>query len=185
MILVAPERIGAQLLPASRRSVQQPSPFGDGMEEQGIRMVEHRQVEAPAGETGLERRQDACLPIVAVGNFGQEDGQIEVTLRMDGAGDGRSELDDELDAIRVRDVAQPVAAGPPSLPVYHGTILAIQEHLADLPPWLALAGNYLGRLGVARLLELSREAAARVIARQAEPPRRVSDPGVSGGASIG
>jgi oxygen-dependent protoporphyrinogen oxidase len=57
------------------------------------------------------------------------------------------------------------AGGPPSLPVYDRTVLTVQERLADLPPWLALAGNYLGRLGVARLLDLSREAAERVARR--------------------
>ena len=63
---------------------------------------------------------------------------------------------------------RPIAFGPPrpgpppALPVYDAMILTIQERLPDLPPWLALAGNYLGRLGVARLLDLSREAAARV-----------------------
>jgi hypothetical protein len=51
------------------------------------------------------------------------------------------------------------------LPVYDRTVLTVQERLADLPPWLALAGNYLGRLGVARLLDLSREAAERVARR--------------------
>jgi oxygen-dependent protoporphyrinogen oxidase len=57
----------------------------------------------------------------------------------------------------------PARAGPPpSLPVYDRTILTIQERLSDLPPWLALAGNYLGRLGVAKLLDLSREAAERI-----------------------
>lgn len=66
---------------------------------------------------------------------------------------------------------RPVAFGParagatPSLPVYDQTVLTVQERLADLPPWLALAGNYLGRLGVARLLDLSREAAERVARR--------------------
>ena len=54
------------------------------------------------------------------------------------------------------------AGSPPLLPVYDGTILTIQERMADLPPWLALAGNYLGRLGVAKLLDVAREAADRV-----------------------
>ncbi len=48
------------------------------------------------------------------------------------------------------------------LPVYDGTILTVQERLAELPPWLTLAGNYLGRLGVAKLLDVAREAAARI-----------------------
>jgi oxygen-dependent protoporphyrinogen oxidase len=62
---------------------------------------------------------------------------------------------------------RPLAFGPPrpgphpALPVYDGTVLTIRQRLGDLPPWLAVAGNYLGRLGVARLLDLAREAAAR------------------------
>ncbi len=57
----------------------------------------------------------------------------------------------------------PRAGGPATLPVYDATVLTVQERLTELPPWLALAGNYLGRLGVARLLELSTEAAARLL----------------------
>lgn len=60
-------------------------------------------------------------------------------------------------------VAPPRPGPPPSLPVYDRTVLTIKERLSELPPWLALAGNYLGRLGVARLLDLSRESAERLV----------------------
>ncbi|HVW05406.1 MAG TPA: FAD-dependent oxidoreductase [Vicinamibacterales bacterium] len=40
----------------------------------------------------------------------------------------------------------------PALPVYDTSILAIRRHLPDLPPWLRLAGNYTGQIGVAALL---------------------------------
>jgi hypothetical protein len=36
--------------------------------------------------------------------------------------------------------------------------------LKTLPPWLGLAGNYLGRIGAASLIEVSEEAATRVLA---------------------
>jgi oxygen-dependent protoporphyrinogen oxidase len=65
----------------------------------------------------------------------------------------------------------PRPGSPPSLPVYDHTVLIIKERLADLPPRLALAGNYLGRLGVARLLDLSREAAERLAGALSTPGR--------------
>jgi hypothetical protein len=81
---------------------------------------------------------------------------------------------------------RPMAMGPsrggapPALPVYDEAIRRVQERLGDLPPWLALAGNYLGRLGVSRLLDVSREAADRVTAfaraATAGPPQPSSVP---------
>jgi protoporphyrinogen oxidase len=50
----------------------------------------------------------------------------------------------------------------PALPVYSAAIDDVRRRLGDLPPWLALAGNYLGRLGVAKLLDVAAEAAARL-----------------------
>jgi oxygen-dependent protoporphyrinogen oxidase len=50
----------------------------------------------------------------------------------------------------------------PALPVYNDAVLAVRERLADLPPWLGLAGNFVGRLGVATLLEVAEGAAQRV-----------------------
>lgn len=41
----------------------------------------------------------------------------------------------------------------PALPIYGASILDIRRHKDDLPPWLAVAGNYLGAIGVAALLE--------------------------------
>jgi len=52
----------------------------------------------------------------------------------------------------------------PALPVYSAAILDVRDRLADLPSWLALSGNYLGRIGVSRLLEIGEEAAARLAA---------------------
>ncbi len=64
--------------------------------------------------------------------------------------------------------AAPIAAyvtkRAPGLPVYGPAIADVERRLADLPPWLALAGNYLGRIGVARLLEISQDAADRLTA---------------------
>jgi protoporphyrinogen oxidase len=55
-----------------------------------------------------------------------------------------------------------VARFASALPLYGDEITAIRARLADLPAWLALAGNYLGRLGAARLLDVAREAADRI-----------------------
>jgi oxygen-dependent protoporphyrinogen oxidase len=51
---------------------------------------------------------------------------------------------------------------PEAIPIYDRAILGVAPAIQSLPPWLALAGNYLGRIGVAALLEQSAAAAARV-----------------------
>jgi oxygen-dependent protoporphyrinogen oxidase len=51
---------------------------------------------------------------------------------------------------------------PAAIPVYDAAIRHVAPALGSLPPWLALAGNYLGRIGVAALLEQGRAAAGRV-----------------------
>ena len=51
---------------------------------------------------------------------------------------------------------------PAAIPVYDQAILdGARRALASLPPWLALAGNYLGQIGVAALLDQAAAAAAR------------------------
>jgi len=57
-------------------------------------------------------------------------------------------------------IALHLTSWPNALPVYDHAILDVKAKLADRPPWLALAGNYLGRLGVAALLEQAEEAAS-------------------------
>lgn len=49
-----------------------------------------------------------------------------------------------------------------ALPVYGLAVLDAREAERALPPGVVLAGNYLGRLGVSKLLEVSTEAAARL-----------------------
>jgi oxygen-dependent protoporphyrinogen oxidase len=51
---------------------------------------------------------------------------------------------------------------PQALPLYGPGVLDIQARLTELPPWLALAGNYMGRLGASKLLDVAGEAAARI-----------------------
>lgn len=51
----------------------------------------------------------------------------------------------------------------PALPVYGTSILTIRERLHDLPPWLALSGNYLTR-GVSGLLEQAETAVTALTA---------------------
>lgn len=53
---------------------------------------------------------------------------------------------------------------PEAIPIYDHAIRGVAPALESLPPWLGLAGNYLGRIGVAALLERSEAAAARVTA---------------------
>jgi oxygen-dependent protoporphyrinogen oxidase len=48
------------------------------------------------------------------------------------------------------------------LPVYGPPVLRMSEAVHDTPPWLTLAGNYLGDIGVADLLAGAEAAACRV-----------------------
>jgi len=51
---------------------------------------------------------------------------------------------------------------PEAIPLYDAAIRKVVPALASLPPWLGVAGNYLGRIGVAALLEQAEVAADRV-----------------------
>jgi protoporphyrinogen/coproporphyrinogen III oxidase len=51
---------------------------------------------------------------------------------------------------------------PHAIPVYDAAIAALEGALPSLPPAIALAGNYLGRIGVAALLAVAEDAANRV-----------------------
>ena len=51
---------------------------------------------------------------------------------------------------------------PRAIPVYDNAVTALRQGLDRLPSTVALAGNYLGRIGVAALLEGAERAAARV-----------------------
>jgi protoporphyrinogen/coproporphyrinogen III oxidase len=51
-----------------------------------------------------------------------------------------------------------------AIPVYDRTILYLKRELPALPDWLALAGNYLGTIGIAALLVRAESAAARLTA---------------------
>lgn len=53
-----------------------------------------------------------------------------------------------------------------AVPVYDSAILDVKRAAADLPPGIALAGNYLGQIGVAALLDLAKAAADRLTARR-------------------
>lgn len=66
---------------------------------------------------------------------------------------------------RDRPAESHITRWPQAVPVYNEAILEIQQALGALPPWLALAGNYLGQIGVAALLEHGAAAAARLTRR--------------------
>jgi protoporphyrinogen/coproporphyrinogen III oxidase len=51
---------------------------------------------------------------------------------------------------------------PAALPVYGHAVAAAQDQLGELPGWLLLAGNYLGRLGVSKLVDVASEIAAAI-----------------------
>ena len=55
-----------------------------------------------------------------------------------------------------------VTRWPAAIPVYDQGIRALASAAESLPSWLGLAGNYLGRIGVAALLEQAEVAASRV-----------------------
>jgi oxygen-dependent protoporphyrinogen oxidase len=51
---------------------------------------------------------------------------------------------------------------PQAIPVYDAAVLDLMKELSALPPWIALAGNYLGRIGVAALLDQAASAVSRI-----------------------
>lgn len=61
-----------------------------------------------------------------------------------------------------RPLASHITRWPEAIPVYNGQIVRAAEQQSALPSWLALAGNYLGKIGVAALLEQAEQAANRV-----------------------
>jgi oxygen-dependent protoporphyrinogen oxidase len=56
-----------------------------------------------------------------------------------------------------------------AIPLYGMEIATIRDDLRTLPPWLALAGNYMGRLGVSKLVDVAAEAADRIARYNAVP----------------
>jgi len=66
--------------------------------------------------------------------------------------------------------AAPVAVYPTrrprALPVYDRQITKMAQLLDELPPWLALSGNYLGQIGVSTLLARAETTVASLVARQ-------------------
>lgn len=63
---------------------------------------------------------------------------------------------------RDQPVASHISRWPHAIPVYDTAVIDVKSMLGALPPWLSLAGNYLGQIGVAALLELGEAAAARL-----------------------
>lgn len=59
-------------------------------------------------------------------------------------------------------LAAHITRWPAAIPVYGNELLEAGRTLDELPPWLALAGNYTGKIGVAALLAGAEAAAVRV-----------------------
>ena len=62
-----------------------------------------------------------------------------------------------------RPVAVYITPRPDALPLYDAAVLRVAAAVEDLPATLALAGNYLGSLGVSRLVDGGAAAAARLL----------------------
>jgi oxygen-dependent protoporphyrinogen oxidase len=83
---------------------------------------------------------------------------------------GEPEVRHQLEADRAvltgraeRPVAVYITPRPDALPLYDAAVLRTAAAVAELPPTLALAGNYLGSLGVSRLVDGGAAAAARLL----------------------
>jgi len=61
-----------------------------------------------------------------------------------------------------RSLSVHITRWPRAIPVYDSAIRQVASTIESLPPWLGLAGNYLGRIGVSALLEQAEAAATRV-----------------------
>jgi len=48
------------------------------------------------------------------------------------------------------------------LPIYDERVLDVAARLGDLPPWMGLCGNYLGKLGVSAIVETAYKTAKRL-----------------------
>ena len=59
-------------------------------------------------------------------------------------------------------LAAHVTRWPQAIPVYDRAVIDLKRELPCLPSWLALAGNYLGTIGVGGLLARAESAAARL-----------------------
>lgn len=64
-----------------------------------------------------------------------------------------------------RPVALHTTRRPAALPVYDAQIPALAPLLDELPPWLALSGNYLGEIGVSTLLARAERTVAALVGR--------------------
>lgn len=62
---------------------------------------------------------------------------------------------------------------PDALPLYDVALLRVAAAVGELPPTLALAGNYLGSLGVSRLVDGGAAAAARLLRVHGARPREL------------
>jgi oxygen-dependent protoporphyrinogen oxidase len=62
-----------------------------------------------------------------------------------------------------RPVAVYITARPNALPLYDAALLKVVAIVEELPATVALAGNYLGSLGVSRLVDGGADAAARLL----------------------
>jgi oxygen-dependent protoporphyrinogen oxidase len=51
---------------------------------------------------------------------------------------------------------------PEAIPVYDEAVLELRNTTEALPPWLGVTGNYLGKIGVAALLDQAHSAVARI-----------------------
>ena len=78
--------------------------------------------------------------------------------------DDRQKVAGRLD----RPLSVHVTRWPAAIPVYDEAILGVAAAMPALPEWLCLSGNYLGRIGVAALLEQAAAAASR-LARHLDP----------------
>lgn len=64
----------------------------------------------------------------------------------------------------VAPVSLHITPHPDALPVYDTAVVRAKSALASVPPTIAIAGNYLGRLGVSKLVDGAAEAAGRIAA---------------------
>jgi oxygen-dependent protoporphyrinogen oxidase len=67
-----------------------------------------------------------------------------------------------LSGHRAVPLASHITRWPHAIPVYDNAIAEAQRCMTSLPQGVALAGNYLGRIGVAALLSMAEDAAKRV-----------------------
>ena len=108
MILVAPEGVELETLKVRPRPVEQPAMLGDFPEEEGVRVIEDREIHLVVGKEMLQLMEESGVLRRGYAGSLEQHPEIDVAARMDLSGDRRPELHQQANPVCTRD---PVEVG--------------------------------------------------------------------------